>query len=185
MDGEIFEIDRVTDVRYIVPRVDMPQVMDIERRCFRNPWTATEMAKALSAKETLGVVVESSLVNRSVDSERIMGFMVYSMLKNRIVIHNVAVHPEETYCGYGKLLVDRVKLKLCPEKRDNIVTEIRETNVGAQMFFKKMGFKHVKTLHEYWDGIEDDCYVFEYRVPVLLLGVNPECSATDAAFGGQ
>ncbi len=155
--------------RWLV-RKDLPEVLDIERRQYSDPWNKRDFELMLRNKETLGMVAEVSpdtwpfgdLEVRE-DPERIAGFCMYSLLRKRIVIHNIAVHPEDTRRGIATEMINRLKVKLAPDKRWRIMAEISEDNLNGQLFFRSQGFLHTKTLRDYWAN-GHDAYVMEYQL---------------------
>jgi len=41
--------------------------------------------------------------------------------------------------------------------------EVRETNLDAQLFFRRMGFRAVSVLRDFYDDTVEDAYVMQYR----------------------
>ena len=47
-------------------------------------------------------------------------------------------------------------------RQERITLEVRETNLAAQLFFSKQGFRAVKVLHGFYDNGED-AYFMQYN----------------------
>ena len=143
-----------TNIRWMLRR-DMLVVEEIEQRCFPNPWNEHDFLRALRQRNIIGLVAETN--------DSIVGFEIYEFHKHHIRILNLAVHPEFSRCGHGRALVNKLKSKIYPSRPMKLTTEIRESNLSAHMFFKAMGFQAVTVLHDSYDDIDEDSYLFEYR----------------------
>ena len=70
-------------IRWMIRR-DMPEVLAIEEQCFEFPWSEEDFIRCLRQRNCIGMVAEHS--------ERVVGFMIYELHKNRLHILNFAVH---------------------------------------------------------------------------------------------
>lgn len=155
-------------VRWMV-RADLPAVVEIEWLCFQHPWTAKDFERMNKERSVVVMVVEEEL------NDEIVGYIVYESFENRICLMNLGIKPCYQRHGIGSMLVDRLASKLAEGKREKLVAEVRETNVDAQLFFKKCGFKCVKTMRGYYDEVPgEDAYLFERR---LDAAVTEPCGA--------
>lgn len=141
-------------IRWMIRR-DMPEVLDIEERCFEFPWSEEDFICSLRQRNCIGMVAEYD--------EQVGGYMIYDLHKNRLRLLNLAVHPRLWRKGIGTSMVDKLKAKLHPERRERIVIEIRETNLEAQQFFRAVGFRAEKILREFYRDTDEDAYGFRYR----------------------
>lgn len=148
--------DRAPQVRWLI-RADMPSVMEIENRCFDHPWSEEEFLCALRDKRTIGVVYESA-------NDLIYGFMVYELDKSMLRLISIAVAPEVQGTGVGRAMVERLTDKLEQQNRRAVETLVRETNLGAQLFFSKLGFRAVECVRDaYSDGGKEDGILFRFK----------------------
>jgi len=113
-------------------RSDMPQIFDIEQRCFPDPWTEEEFLKMLRVRE--------NICRSAWRGERVVGFLVYQLKRHELLIHNLAVHPEEQRLGVGRALLDQLKGKLSDNHRRAIVAPVADSNLDAQLVFRSQGF---------------------------------------------
>ena len=95
--------------------------------------------------------------------DRVVGFMIYELLKSRIHVLNFAVGPEYQRRGVGSQMVAKLIAKLSAQQRNRIVLEIRETNLAAQLFFRENGFRAVSILRGYYDDTPEDAYLMQFR----------------------
>jgi [ribosomal protein S18]-alanine N-acetyltransferase len=143
-------------VRWMIRR-DMYAVLEIERQAFEFPWREEDFIRALRQRNVIGAVVEDS------KTETVRGFMIYELHKNRLHILNIAVAAEHRGRGYGRHMVEKLIGKLSHERRNRIMTEVRETNLDAQMFFKAMRFRAISVLRDFYDDTTEDAYLMQYR----------------------
>lgn len=152
-------IDRQTlFLRWMIRR-DMEEVLEIERRCFDNPWNLDDFLHALRHRNVIGMVAESDNVIR--------GFMIYSLQKHSITLANIAVPPELHRCGIGRILVDKLVGKLTKQRRNRINAFVRDKNLSAQQFFRSIGFRAIgieRDCFEDMEGNPEDAYEFVYVV---------------------
>jgi [ribosomal protein S18]-alanine N-acetyltransferase len=143
-------------VRWMIRR-DMPTVMEIENQAFEFPWSETDFIRCMQQRNCIGQVVED------LRTETVRGFMIYEWHKNRLHILNTAVAADHKRLGYGRHMVEKLVGKLSHERRNRIMTEVRETNLDAQMFFKAMRFRAISVLRDFYDDTTEDAYLMQYR----------------------
>ena len=139
-------------IRWMIRR-DLQEVLEIERASFEIAWDEEEFRCWLRQRSVIGIVAE-------LDS-RVVGYMVYELHKNQLKILNLAVHPEARRHGIGRMLVQRLIDKLCLHPRREIVLEVRETNLPAQLFLAACGFRAVTVLKRFFG--EEDAYYMMYQ----------------------
>ena len=128
---------------------DLQQVMEIERACFPNPWCQQEFEEAVAKSYFWKRVI--------VQDDTVLGYIVWEWIHGTRNILNVAVHPDHQRAGIGRALVQRVLKHLTP-----VQTQVRETNLGAQLFLRQLGFRCYGTMKRAYDGFEEDAYLFEH-----------------------
>lgn len=141
-------------IRWMIRR-DMPEVLAIEEAAFEFPWSEEDFIRCLRQRNCIGMVAEHN--------ERIVGFMVYELHKNRLHILNFAVHEQMRRRGIGTQMVRKLITKLLPQRRNRILLEIRETNLAAQLFFREAGFRAISLLRDFYEDTTEDAYLMQYR----------------------
>lgn len=141
-------------IRWMIRR-DMPAVLDIEGQSFEFPWSEDDFIRCLRQRNCIGMVAETE--------DRVVGYMVYELHKNRLHILNFAVDPQFRRSGIGKAMVQKLTSKLSYERRSRIMLEIRETNLPAQLFFRDMGFRAICILREFYEDSPEDAYLMQFR----------------------
>jgi ribosomal-protein-alanine N-acetyltransferase len=98
-----------------------------------------------------------------VDHE-IVGFMIYELHKSKLHILNFAVADSARRQGIGTQMVNKLVDKLSQQRRKEIVLEVRETNISAQLFFKSQSFRAVCVLRTHYDDTAEDAYIMRYHL---------------------
>ncbi len=133
---------------------DLPKVLDIERSSFESAWTEEDFLCCLRQRKCIGMVAEYN--------HRIVGFMIYELHKAKLHVLNFAVDPEFRRQAIGFQMVEKLVDKLSQQRRQEIVLEVREGNLTAQLFFKKMGFKAALVLHNHYNDTNEDAYLMRF-----------------------
>ncbi len=141
-------------IRWMIRR-DMPEVSAIEQNSFEFPWTEKDFFRCLRGRNCIGMVAEND--------EQVVGFMIYELHNSQLHILNFAVRPDYRRRNIGQQMVEKLIGKLSQQRRNRIVLEVRETNLAAQLFFQKMGFRAITVLRDYYDDTIEDAYVMHYR----------------------
>ena len=141
-------------IRWMIRR-DMPEVLQTEQESFEFSWTEEDFLRCLRQRNCIGMVAEQG--------ERVVGFMIYELHKQKLHILNFAVHPAYRRLHVGSQMVAKLISKLSSHRRTRITLEVRETNLSAQVFFSKQGFKAVRVLRAFYEDSGEDAYLMEYR----------------------
>src|SRR5687768_500758 len=141
-------------IRWMIRR-DMTEVNEIEQRSFEFPWTEEDFIRCLRQRNCIGMVAEHD--------ERIVGFMIYELHRNRLHLLNFAVNANVHRRGVGSRMITKLISKLSMQRRDRITLEVRETNLAAQLFFRQMGFRAMAVLRDFYDDTVEDAYLMQYR----------------------
>jgi [ribosomal protein S18]-alanine N-acetyltransferase len=142
-------------IRWMIRR-DMPEVLQTEQESFEYSWTEEDFLRCLRQRNCIGMVAEQG--------EKVVGFMIYELHKNKLHILNFAVHPGCRRYGVGAQMVAKLISKLSSHRRTRITLEVRETNLPAQLFFRKQGFKALRVLRAFYEDSGEDAYLLQYRL---------------------
>ncbi len=142
-------------IRWMIRR-DMPEVLQTEQESFEFSWTEEDFLRCLRQRNCIGMVAEQG--------EKVVGFMIYELHKNKLHILNFAVHPSFRRFGVGAQMVSKLISKLSSHRRTRITLEVRETNLGAQLFFQKQGFRALRVLRAFYEDSGEDAYLLQYRL---------------------
>ena len=143
-------------------RRDMPEVLAIEHAACSPPLTEDQMRRILNQKNAIGMVAEHD--------NRIVGFMVYELHHGSVHIVDFAVLPAYQRAGVGRTMAEKLKAKLTPVTRDRIILHVRERGLGAQLFFRAMGFVATGTVRDFYSDTGEDAYLFLYVTHANING---------------
>lgn len=142
-------------IRWMIRR-DMPEVLQIEQDSFDYSWTEEDFLRCLRQRNCIGMVAEAG--------ERVVGFMIYELHKNKLHILNFAVCPSCRRGGIGEQMIAKLIGKLSSHRRTKITLAIRESNLNAQLFFRAQDFKATKVLRNYYEDSGEDAYLMQFRI---------------------
>jgi ribosomal-protein-alanine N-acetyltransferase len=141
-------------IRWMIRR-DLADVLQIEADTFEFSWSEEEFVRCLRQRNCIGMVAELD--------DKVVGYMIYELHKNRLHVLNFAVASEYRRRGVGSKMASKLVAKLTSQRRSRILLEVRETNLAAQLFFRKQGFRAVSVLRDYYEDTTEDAYVMQYR----------------------
>jgi [ribosomal protein S18]-alanine N-acetyltransferase len=159
-------------IRWMIRR-DMPEVLHVEATSFEFAWTEEDFLRCLRQRNCIGMVAEHG--------EKVVGFMIYELHKNKLHILNFAVHNDWRRAGVGAQMVAKLISKLSNHRRTRITLEVRETNLPAQLFFQKQEFKAVRVLRGFYGDSGEDAFLMEYRFGAAVTAEEMEESVNRIA----
>ena len=142
-------------IRWMIRR-DMPEVLQTEQESFEYAWTEEDFLRCLRQRNCIGMVAEQG--------EKVVGFMIYELHKNKLHILNFAVHPSCRRLGVGAQMTAKLVSKLSSHRRTRITLEVRETNLGAQLFFRSQAFRAVRVLRGFYEDSGEDAFLMQYKL---------------------
>jgi len=142
-------------IRWMIRR-DMPEVLQTEQESFEYSWTEEDFLRCLRQRNCIGMVAEQG--------ERVVGFMIYELHKQKLHILNFAVHPQFRRSDVGSQMVAKLISKLSSHRRTQITLEVRETNLSAQLFFRSQRFRALKVLRSFYEDSGEDAFLMQYRL---------------------
>lgn len=145
--------DVCVHIRWMIRR-DMPEVLAIEQQAFEFPWSEDDFLRCLRQRNCIGMVAEFE--------ERVVGFMIYELHKSRLHVLNFAVRREVRRRGVGSSMIQKLISKLSHQRRNRILLEVRETNLAAQLFFRKSSFRAISVLRDFYEDTTEDAYLMQF-----------------------
>jgi ribosomal-protein-alanine N-acetyltransferase len=147
-------------IRWMIRR-DMPEVLAIEHASCEYPWCEEEFLRVLRQRNCIGMVAEHG--------ERIVGFMIYELHRNKIHVLDFATHPDFRRQGVGRQMMAKLIGKLSNQRRSRVALYVRETSLAAQLFFRVQGFRAVEVVREHYPDSGEDAYVMCYHLDESVL----------------
>jgi [ribosomal protein S18]-alanine N-acetyltransferase len=142
-------------IRWMIRR-DMPEVLRAEQESFDYSWTEDDFLRCLRQRNCIGMVAELD--------DRVVGFMIYELHKTKLHVLNFAVDPAWRRVGVGTQMVTKLIGKLSSHRRTKITLAVRESNLGAQLFFRGQAFQASRVLRGYYEDSGEDAYLMHYKI---------------------
>jgi ribosomal-protein-alanine N-acetyltransferase len=161
-------VNAAIQIRALTPG-DLSQVEEIERQSFPNAWPPRELHRFLRcvtvdamAAQVSGVIAAFAFVERAPGEAHILNF---------------AVHPSHRRAGVGRRLMEAILADARTKGLRKVRLEVRESNVPAQLFYRRLGFRATRILkNHYRDSLEDG-----YRMECCVLGSPAEPAGAEPA----
>mgnify|MGYP001616654025 CR=1 FL=1 len=140
-------------------RVDMADVLAIDRLAFEDSWPEEKFLKCLRQRNLIGMVCDHG--------ETVVGYCIYELEKTNFDIARIAVHKKWWRLGAGRYMIGRLVGKIAngpsSVRRTSMTMHVRERNLDGQLFLKAMGFKGVKVKRRYFrNDTDEDAFVMRY-----------------------
>jgi [ribosomal protein S18]-alanine N-acetyltransferase len=137
-------------IRQAVPS-DIAAIIAIENESFVDPWDQSAFLEALTYYPTTYFVAVSSGV--------VTGFIVGGLEDTGENIYghlcNFGVSPVYRRKGIGKLLLRRLEYQFAIETATAVQLEVRASNTVAQRFYRRLGYRNVFGIENYYANGED------------------------------
>ena len=141
-------------VRWMQP-TDRNRIVEIEGVSCENPWKHSDFSKVLSQAMYIGMVCEHR--------GRVVGFLIYGLYPMSLHIVNIATcMPRQ---GVATSLITSLKTKIATP-RNRLTLEVRENNLGAQLFFRSVGFRAKMIIHDLYESGEDAYFMQHLPAPM-------------------
>jgi len=138
---------------------DVPQITEIERLSFDNPWSRDSFLRELSlpfSRTTVAVTTNGA-------TEAIAGYLCRWLVADECHILNVAVHPAARRAGIGDRLMADAIGEAKREKARFVTLEVRRSNLAARRLYRKLSFEERRLRRNYY-GSGEDAIVMELRL---------------------
>jgi len=134
---------------------DLNEVMAIEKRVFRHPWSYDFFRLIISDKNNFIITLKQE--------QKIIGYGGYHFLKThrnflhipkkyRKLVHliNIAITPEYHRRGFGSFLLETLLKSASKQGAEYCYLEVRPSNTRAIKFYRKEGFSIIGIIKNYY-----------------------------------
>ena len=132
-------------------REDLAEVMAVEARAFRNPWSAELLERELGHEWSTILLAE--------EEGRLLGFVIFWVVHDEIHILNVAVDPPQRRRGVARALLTEVLDRGKARGLALATLEVRRSNEAAQGLYEGLGFRRVGLRKGYYVDEGEDAIV--------------------------
>jgi ribosomal-protein-alanine N-acetyltransferase len=142
---------------------DVPEVMEIDRRCFPIPWSENAFRSELGNVNACYLVAElargsSGMAGRQ-EGERIVGYAGAWIVMDEAHITILGVDPPDRRHGVGERLLSSLLSEAAGQGVRRASLEVRESNGAAQALYSKFGFLPIARRRRYYTDTEEDAIV--------------------------
>jgi len=143
-------------IRSAVP-ADAPGLVAIERRAFSDPWSEASFRETLTSPWTFGLVAETG--------RGVVGYLIGREMAGTGEVLNLAVAPEFRRRRIGGALLEAGLAAFRRRKVDEVLLEVRESNVSAQALYVAYGFRPVGQRAAYYRNPREDALILRLEMP--------------------
>lgn len=145
-------MDEEIEIR-LMRKKDIPEISEIERLSFPSPWSSNIFFSELE-KESFAFyhVMEYR--------DQIIGYGGYWKIKSEAHLVTFAVHPSFRRMGLGAKLLEHLFKYAQVQSLDTITLEVRHSNLAAQRFYERFGFKKIAVSPHYYSDTDEDAIVY-------------------------
>jgi ribosomal-protein-alanine N-acetyltransferase len=137
-------------IRSAVPG-DAASLVQIERRCFSDPWNEASFREALESPWTFGLVAHNP--------RGIAGYLIGREVAGTGEVLNLAVSPDARRRGLARALLRAGLAALRKRHVEEVYLEVRESNHTAQALYLSLGFRPVGQRAAYYRNPKEDALV--------------------------
>lgn len=129
----------------------VPQIAQLEKRCFSDPWSEKSMASELENPLSVWLV--------AVDGGQLIGYVGSQTVLGETDMMNLAVAPEARRQGTGRALVLALVDALTEKGSHSLMLEVRVSNTPAQKLYESLGFSQVGRRPKYYVNPREDALI--------------------------
>jgi len=144
-------------IRTMTPE-DMPEVMEIERIAFTNPWSPELLRRELTHDWSTILLAEEELAP---GVRRLLGFAIFWVVHDELHILNVAVDPRHRRRGVARAVMHATLARGREPKCTMATLEVRRSNEAALALYRGLDFRAV--------GVRPNYYVDEGEDAIVMI----------------
>ncbi len=140
---------------------DLDAIMQLERVCFKDPWTRRMYLVDLTENELATYLVarltpaDLGLATAETKPSSIFAYGGFWLMADEAHIATIASHPDWRGCGLGLFLMLALLDAAVTRGAHSSTLEVRASNVPAQQLYGKLGYEVVGRRRRYYRDGED------------------------------
>ena len=138
------------EIRKMTAR-EVPQVAELEKLCFSQPWSEKSVAGELDNPLALWLV--------AMEGDRLAGYVGSQTVMDETDMMNLAVAPQFRRQGVGETLVNALTASLKELGSRCLTLEVRDSNGPARALYAKLGFGEVGRRRGYYRDPREDALI--------------------------
>ena len=128
-------------------REDIPQIAEIEKQCFSDPWNEQAFASGMNSPFFYGVLFE--------EGGQVCAYACEMVIFEDAEVLNVAVSPSFRRQGLGEKLLIALEEYAKDKGSERLLLEVREGNEPARRLYEKLGFASFGVRKNYYEDGEN------------------------------
>ena len=129
----------------------VPQVAELEKLCFSEPWSERSVASELNNPLALWLVAD--------DNGRVAGYIGSQTVMDETDMMNVAVHPDYRKQGIATALIVGLVEELRKMGSRCLTLEVRASNENAIRVYERLDFQQVGCRKNYYRNPKEDALI--------------------------
>ena len=129
----------------------VPQIAELEKLCFHDPWSQNSIASEVNNKLSLWLV--------AVEDEQVVGYVGSQTVLGETDMMNIAVHPEFRKKGIATALITQLISTLVQQGSHSLMLEVRASNDPAISVYKSLDFVEVGRRKNYYRNPREDALI--------------------------
>ena len=121
----------------------IPQIAELEKQCFSDPWSEASLRSELSSPVSVWVVAEQQ--------GAVVGYAGAHLVEGDADILNVAASPLLRRQGIGRTVLTALLRELRQRNAASVILEVRESNLPALGLYASLGFRQVGLRPGYYE----------------------------------
>ncbi|MFH1843056.1 MAG: ribosomal protein S18-alanine N-acetyltransferase [bacterium] len=131
---------------------DLRRIEEIENQVFADPWSRMALLTELQTDRFRVPFV-------AVQAEQVVGYLMAWRVMDQLHILNLAVDPDFGRHGVGTLLLRTALARAGALGLCEATLEVRESNAGAIVFYRRHGFTTVGRRPRYYADTQEDALI--------------------------
>jgi len=129
----------------------VPQIAQLEKLCFSDPWSEKSIETELSCRLSLWLV--------ALEGDKVVGYVGSQTVIDETDMMNIAVHPDYRRRGIAEKLIDALTGALGEKGSHGLSLEVRASNGPAIALYEKLGFAQVGLRKNYYRNPKEDALI--------------------------
>ena len=129
----------------------VPQVAQLEKVCFNDPWSENSIASELGNKLSVWLV--------AVEDDKVIGYVGSQTVMGETDMMNIATHPDYRNQGVATKLINALIESLTKRGSHSLILEVRLSNSQAISVYEKQGFTEVGRRKNYYRNPREDALI--------------------------
>lgn len=136
--------------------VHTPQVAQLEKLCFPDPWSLRSVTSELDNPLSHWLV--------ALEGDLVVGYVGSQTVLDETDMMNIAVHPDFRRRGIARALVEALVQELAQRGSHSLTLEVRASNLAAQNLYRTLGFASVGRRPRYYFNPREDAEILRLEI---------------------